>query len=139
VHVQREIAARIGHTGIRAYSDDQKGVLDLADAQLMSHRTALGAVYVLQPVAQADGPAVQRVRLSDVEAALAVVRHTKVGKLLGGDEAALVFDYIVSVVQSVPVYQLMVAWDLERIDDVVRQLMAWHTDTPSIDASALDD
>jgi hypothetical protein len=119
------------------FREMEDGFLGLDEEKLATRRTPLGAVYILQQVEQLDsGAAVQRVRLSDVEAVMVVLRHTKAGALLGGYEAALVFDNVISLAQSVPIYHLTIVRGLERLDEVVAQMLEWHRDRPSLDATS---
>ena len=90
----------------------------------------LAAVHLLVPDA-ADAPeAVRRERLPAVPAAIAIVRQAKLGALLGGAEAAALFDRAAAIAAAVPVYTLRVARDYGRLDDVVAQLLAWY-DAPA--------
>jgi hypothetical protein len=139
VHVSGETAQLIGSDSVSTLQNGERAFLGLQDERIMTRRTSLGAVYILEGVDELNVPAVQRVQLSDVDAAVAVLRHTRAGSLLGGHEAARVFDNVISLVQSVPVYQLAVVRDLERLDEVVEQMLAWHRDRPSRDASVLDE
>jgi hypothetical protein len=54
----------------------------------------------------------------------------KAGVLLGGPEATVVLDRAVAVAREVPVYTLHVVRDLNRLADVVAQLVEWHALTP---------
>ena len=93
-----------------------------------SARLPLSAVYLLTPArGDAGGPAARRDRLPAVPATLALVRHAKLGGLVGGVEAARLLDQAGHVAQSVPVYRLELARDLDRLPDAVAEIIRWHT------------
>jgi hypothetical protein len=52
--------------------------------------------------------------------------HAKLAPLLGKEESANLLDHAVAVSMATPVYELAVVRDLDRISEVVDQLMAWH-------------
>ena len=94
-------------------------------------RTPLAAVYMLAPVKQADGNnAARRERLRAVPATVALVRHAKLGSLLGGIEAARLLDQASRVAHVVPVFHLEIARDLDRLPEAVATIMSWHAGVP---------
>jgi len=102
---------------------------DFDDNMLSNDRTPLAAIYLLSPIIVEEGaaaPAVARSRMHAVPSALALVRHSIMGSMLGGAEAQLVIDRATTIAEAVPVYQLAVAAGMERIGDTVDQLLAWH-------------
>ena len=87
----------------------------------------LAAVYVLAPSAPGTGvPVVRRTRLPAVPGALALVRHAKVGGLLGGAEAARLLEQATAVARVAPVYLLEVARDLDRLPEAAAAILGWH-------------
>lgn len=83
--------------------------------------------YVLVPALPNDEkPPVDRVPLSQVQATLALVEHTKLGPLLGGVDAARVFEQAATVAATVPLYLLRVGRDLSRIAEVAETIVDWH-------------
>jgi len=99
------------------------------DTMLSNDRTPLAAIYLLSPIIVEEGaaaPAVARARMHAVPSALALVRHSIMGSMLGGAEAQLVIDRATTIAEAVPVYQLTVAAGMERIGDTVDQLLVWH-------------
>jgi hypothetical protein len=91
-------------------------------------RTPLSAVYLLSPVAaNTSNPPARRMLLQPVAAAVSLVRHAKLGPLLGKREATVLFEQAVSIARDVPVYALEVVRDYGRLADVVSSLVAWHT------------
>ena len=94
-------------------------------------RTPLGAVYMLAPVRQVNGySAARREQLAAVPATVALVRHAKVGSLVGGAEAARLLDQASRVAHVVPVFHLEIARDLDRLPEAVETIMRWHSDVP---------
>lgn len=99
----------------------------LPEDKLMLESTTLKAIYLLAPAqAGANSPAARRTLLPAVRAALSLVQHTKLGALLGKSEAPVLFDRAVRVAAAVPVYELAIVRDLDRIPEVVTQLTDWH-------------
>ncbi len=99
----------------------------LPEDKLMLEPTTLKAIYLLAPAqAGPNSPAARRTLLPAVRAALSLVQHAKLGALLGKSEAPVLFDRAVRVAAAVPVYELAIVRDLDRIPEVVAQLTDWH-------------
>lgn len=90
-------------------------------------RTPLAAVYLLSPAEAQASFAARRSRLAAVPASLALVRHAKIGGLLGGREAERLLDQATEVARTVPVYLLEIARDLGRLGDAAGIVMGWHS------------
>lgn len=105
---------------------DGKHIFDFGAPALAAPRSALGAVYVLAPCPADDGAVVHREQLAPSRAAMALIRHAKIGMLLGGVDALVVLERATQVARQVPVYTLHVPRDLGAIDRVVSQLEEWH-------------
>jgi hypothetical protein len=102
-------------------------VRDVPPALLAERPAPLRAVYVLEaPGAAAMDPAAERRRLGETAAALALVRHTTAGGLLGGSEAPRVLERAAAVVRRVPAYALTIDRDFARLDEAVALLLRWH-------------
>jgi hypothetical protein len=92
----------------------------------------LRAVYLLRPPdeplapAPGAGDAATRTRLGATEGAVALVRHTTAGGLLGGSEAPRVLERAAAVARRVPVYALAVARDLARLGEAAAVIERWH-------------
>ena len=88
----------------------------------------LAAVYLLEPVSElADDVAVVREALSATRAAASLAHGKKLTDgLIGFADAGSMLEWIASVTSSVPVYRLSVLRDMERLSDVVSEVMAWH-------------
>jgi len=106
----------------------RKHLMDHLDAGQIERRTVpFKAAYVLNPVMELpDGSAVNRERLDSVAATMALVMHAKLGPVLTGVESPVVLSRAADVARSVPVYALHVVRNLERVNEVARQLFAWH-------------
>jgi len=99
----------------------------LPEDRLMQERTTLKVMYVLAPTkGGTNSPAARRTLLPAVRAAVYLVLHAKLGALLGKSEAPVLFERAVRVAEVVPVYELTIVRDLDRIPEVVAQLTAWH-------------
>ena len=107
---------------------DKHLVHELPDEWLMFQPGSLSAIYLLSPLTgeTAMVEAARRVPIPDVTAALALVRHAALGPLLGGAEAARVFERAATLAAAAPVYRLETAAGLDRLNDVVAQLLEWH-------------
>lgn len=106
----------------------RKRLMDrLDEAQIETRTVPFRAAYVLNPVTELpDGQAVIRERLDTVAATMSLVMHAKLGPVLTGTESPVVMTRAADIARAVPVYALHVVRDLNRIDDVARQLIAWH-------------
>lgn len=123
-----DTARHFGVGGDRIEPGEKHLVHDFPVERLMAAPSLLAAVYLLAPVA-GDGeppPAAARTRLGDVPSALALVRHATLGALLGGSEAAVLFDRAAALAGAVPVYRLDTAPGLDRVPEIVDQLLDWH-------------
>lgn len=108
----------------------------LAPSAVERHRLVaapLDAVYMLHsvPAELATEPA-RRVRLGAVEGTIGIVKHAKVGALLGRGEAAALFERASRLAAAVPVYRLEIARDFTRFDDAIARIFAWHGATPAL-------
>jgi hypothetical protein len=119
-----------GATTTRAL-DGKHVVSNLDEDRLMSGPAPLKAIYILSPFAgNWDDASARRTLMPTLPAAISLVRHVKAGVLLGGPEATVVLDRAVAVAREVPVYTLHVVRDLNRLAEVVAQLVEWHAPTP---------
>ena len=101
----------------------------LALDRLQGDPLPIGALYLLSPVTDLPDGAAARVRvLPPVPSALSLVRHAKIAPLLIGSEAVELLDRIVALAQRTPVRLLEVSRDFSRLDDVVTDVLAAHTD-----------
>lgn len=102
-------------------------VTDFAEHALATSPATLRAVYILSPVApDANERAVWRTPLSRTEATVALVHHTKLpDSLLGLHAAGLRLSAAAAVAATVPAFTLHTVRDVERLGEVVRQIIEW--------------
>lgn len=102
-------------------------VTGLRDEALARTPTAFGDIYLLSPTAGDDAsPAVSRTRLSPVEGAIALARHTKLpDSLVGLRAAGSQLAAAAKIAAAVPVWRLHVVRDMSRLELIVRQLIEW--------------
>lgn len=112
----------------RRFGVDGKHVVDHAGPHLvMLGMAPLSAIYVLRPVnGDRSQSAATRRQLTSMQAAMTLLTHGKISPLLGKAEAATVFERAVTLAGQVPVFDLGVIRDFDRIDEVVGAIMSWH-------------
>lgn len=147
VEVTPEPVARPGAHSVRMFRDTAATLgmqmdlaMDASTSKPMFRDSAIGrrrvnaapldALYLLSSVAGPDEPPVSRERVAEPDAVMRVLGQTKIGVLLGGHEAASVLQRTADLVSAVPVYELRVARDLSRLDDVVASFFTWHSHEP---------
>ncbi|MGH7565249.1 MAG: hypothetical protein ACREK2_00305, partial [Gemmatimonadota bacterium] len=88
----------------------------------------LAAIYLPVAVTELeDDLSVSREVVAPVQAAASLAREKKLTDgLIGLAGAGSMLEWIASVTARVPVYRLAVLSDLERLPDVVRQILTWH-------------
>lgn len=103
-------------------------VTGLPDALRAERPSPLCAVYLLRPAPDADGPApaARRTRVAATAAALALVRQTTAGGLLGGREGAVVLGRAARLAREVPVWELAIAHDFARLGEAAATVAGWH-------------
>ena len=106
-------------------------VTGLRDDAIAAEPTVFRDIYVLWPVrGNGDSRCVSRTRLSPVEGAIALARHTKLpDSLVGLRAAGSQLSTAARVAATVPVWMLHVVRDMSRLDSIVRQLIEW---SPSV-------
>lgn len=98
----------------------------------------LAAIYVLAPQrSAADAAQPCRERLVDMAAACEILRHAKIGSLLGGPEAGSLLGRVASLARSVPAFLLPVPREYDRLPDLVASLLAWHGSRSAAECVAL--
>ncbi len=105
----------------------EKPSLVIPEAAVRSTAAPLDAVYVLSRTATGEAqPALNRRRLSGPQAAVEMVRHSKLGPLLGGDMGSQAMERALTIASAVPVFALSVPRDYAQSSDVVATIMEWH-------------
>jgi hypothetical protein len=126
-----DTASRLFGVGDESEGPRKHHVSQFTEGQLELRPVPFRAAYVLNPVASLpDGAAAVRERLDTVAATMMLVRHAKLGPILAGTEAPVMLGLSADIARVVPVYALHVLRDLDRLDEVSRQVIAWHADEP---------
>lgn len=112
---------------------DGKRIVDRLPSEIVASGPApLIAIYLLSPTPNVNGtPVVARSRLSPRRAVQELLRHAKIGALLGGSEAPRVLQQAANIASVVPAYLLEIAHDLHRLSDAVVTIADWHGASPS--------
>lgn len=92
----------------------------------------LAAIFLLAPTPVAERESVvSRTPFSPVLAAGAVVAHVKIGRMLGPAAAATMLARTAAIVNLVPVHQLSLTRDLERLPEAARAILDWYGGPPA--------
>ncbi|CAN5879465.1 hypothetical protein BH20GEM1_BH20GEM1_09050 [soil metagenome] len=125
--------------GAQVHEGWKKTLTDLPRQRLGWERLPLDAIYLISPVAEPPGGRpVGRMLVGRGEAALSLARNTKItDDLVGYLEAGTMLRWIAEIVSRVPVYQLDIQWDLERLPEIAAQILSWHSgaNVPETDAA----
>ena len=105
--------------------DGKRIVSELAPQQLMSRRAPLAAIYLLDPVIPEAGT-VTRTVLPAMLAAVGVVAHVKIGRMLGPAAAGPMLERAAAITRSVPVFQLHAPRDLAQLPLTAATILGWH-------------
>jgi hypothetical protein len=98
----------------------------LTRSERMLDSVPLAACYVIDGEG-AGAAAVTRRRLSHPAAAIAYVRCSKLGALMGGSESAAVLERAANLTRAVPVFAATVRRDLGALDALAASFIEWHT------------
>ena len=104
-------------------------VTGLVPESLQSRPAPLAAIYLLDPAA-ANAEGVTRTPMPPTIAALAVVAHVKIGRMLGSTAAAPMLERTAAITGRVPVFHLHAPRDLERLGDTAAAILTWHGKPP---------
>ena len=112
---------------IAGTSDVKATFGQLSDDARRLTRAPLAALYLLESVpAGTIAEPLERQRLDGPEAVFGLLGQTKIGALLGGSEAPIVFASVVALAEESAIYKLRVTRDYERLGSVVERIMGWH-------------
>jgi hypothetical protein len=128
VRLVADAADRFGGLGeARTGLSDKRLFERLPEAMLARNAVPIAAIYELaaRPASWGEGP-VRRTTCAGAESALVLMRHTKLGGLLGGTEARRVFERSTALAARVPVYRLDVRRDASALLDVAQTIRGWH-------------
>jgi hypothetical protein len=135
VRVMEDIAKRLGPRFSEATLNlgFKTTVTNLPRRHLAWEAAPLAAIYLPVAVPELeDDLSVSRVALAPVRAAASLAHEKKLTDgLIGLADAGSMLEWIAGVTASVPVYRLAVLRDLERLPDVVREILSWHEATPT--------
>jgi hypothetical protein len=127
LRLRRESARHLGRLGSGEVVPDR--ILEkVSEERVASYVVPLDAVYVLgpRPPATGNGVCVTRTLLGGVESALALVRYSKMGALLGREEGARYLDRATQLATRLPVYVLTYERDFSKLSSVVGKILEWH-------------
>ena len=106
-------------------------VAHLPPDRLEDRVVPLAAVYLLAAAESiVGGEAAARRPLPPPLAAAAMVGQGKISEMLGAAEAPVLLRRAAVVASRIPVYQLAVHRDLDRLAEVAAQLAGWHAQAP---------
>jgi len=112
---------------IAGTSDVKATFGQLSDDARRLTRAPLAALYLLESVpAGTIAEPLERQRLDGPEAVFGLLGQTKIGALLGGSEAPIVFASVVALAEGSAIYKLRVTRDYEQLGTVVERIMGWH-------------
>ena len=104
------------------------------DSPAEATKTPLSAIYVLSRPSDAPLLVTEAIRRIAIEPRLAVgalLRHLRLGTVIDRSFACTRMKQLADVLAFVPVYELHLARDWSAIDDVARQIIAWHSAGPA--------
>jgi hypothetical protein len=135
VRVMEDVAERLGPRFLEATLNlgFKTTVTNLPRRDLAWEPAPLAAIYLPVAVPELEENfSVSREALAPVRAAASLAHEKKLTDgLIGLADAGSMLEWIASVTATVPVYRLAILRDLERLPDVVREVMAWHGATPA--------
>ncbi len=100
------------------------------EAQVRDDPVPLSALYVLaRQRAGGIASVAERERVPPVAAALSLVRHAKLGGLLGGSEAVVTLDRATRLARAVPIFALSIPRRFQELPAVTGRLLEWHAAT----------
>lgn len=123
------LAAATGGTPLLATPDGKRIVGDFDVAQRSHDAAPLAALYLLEPAAP-EAPAATRVLAPPMPAAVGILAHVKIGRMLGAGAAPAMMPRAAAIARTVPVYRLDTPRALVRLPEVAATLLAWHGGAP---------
>lgn len=102
-------------------------VTDIAADLRAESSMPLRAIYLIDPVAPDTATlAAARTQMPPTFAAVGVVAHVKIGRMLGPSAAAAMLERAAQITRSVPVYRLHAARDLTQLPALASTIVDWH-------------
>jgi hypothetical protein len=134
VQLWKDSASRVAGRASPAAVEHASPKLQVAWTGTERNATAavpLAAVYLLAPVPSDSPGGVRRMRVTGIEAALALLGQAKVGALLGVERRSVLLQLLADLAERVPVYRLEIPRDFERIGELTTSLWGWHAANPA--------
>lgn len=135
VRLWRDVAERLRDRlpGTKVRTGFKETLTDLPRESLARMPVPLAAVYVVHPIKPVPGGrAAHRERLAPIEAATVLAHGKKLmDELVGLREAGPMLAWVAQVVKEIPIYRLSIVRDIERLSEVAREVMAWHSGSRS--------
>jgi hypothetical protein len=100
-------------------------VTALGTERAFARPAPLAAIYLLAPV-EPDGVGVEREPVPNLVAAIGIVAHVKIGRMLGPTAAAPMLDRAAAIAGRVQVFRLYAPRDLAQLPDVAATILGWH-------------
>jgi hypothetical protein len=126
VRAHREAVQAIGFPEPAHTTHEGKVVVTAIDA---AHRTTsprpLAALYLIDPVDASTTPT-DRASLPPQLAAVGIVAHVKIGRMLGASAVAEMLQRAAAITARVPVSRLHTPRDLAHLSQVVERVLGWH-------------
>jgi hypothetical protein len=128
VRLWQETAGHFQQLGTgRPVLSDKRIFERLPDESIEMGEAPIDALYTLVPTGADNEVAVQREALDGFAATIALIQYQKLGLLLGGADAARVFDGAASLAARTRVFALHIARDFARLPEAARAIAEWHT------------
>jgi hypothetical protein len=127
LRVHDDVVSALGAEAPGAETREGKRLLTSLDpAQLLDAPAPLAAIYLLAPIDDDDLPPVEYETLPTPIAAMAIVSHVKIARMLGAAASATMLERAAAIARTVPVRLLQTPRDLARLDEVARTVLGWH-------------
>ncbi|MEQ1692519.1 MAG: hypothetical protein ABMA00_14615 [Gemmatimonas sp.] len=127
VRLWEDSAGRFASLGGSRLGLSDKRAFDALPTDALQDATCpVAALYELVPVPDDGGARAKRERMTAPLATIALMRHSKLGVLLGGVDGIEVFSRCAAIAERVPMYTLFVSRDLAAVDDVADTIAGWH-------------
>lgn len=131
VRVHAEAVEALGLTLPQARTPEGKLIVDTIPSQHRTHRPRpLAAIYLIDPVTPGD-VAVARSEMPPLLAAIGVVAHVKIGRMLGASAAAPMLERAARIAHGAPVFQLHTPRELSLLPEIASMILDWHGGAPT--------
>lgn len=100
-------------------------ITDIGRERVSAKPLDLAALYLIAPV-EPDGGRVERATFPAALAAIGIVGHVKIGRMLGAADAPTMLARAAEIVRRVPVFQLHVPRDLAKLPATAATILSWH-------------